>query len=786
MFRFLAFIAPNVRVVIVRARRLAIALSAAVAGLVLLSVCAAAGGPGSEAAARTAALVSTANQPVAVTLTGLCGRLPVAAVVAWQHTAPGMDYASDANGCRENPSSVTPGVTALVEYTVNGQAIMLIDMQDPVNFESDAEVGLYQVEARIDSAHPLQETVFIQIGSQYIHVELSRLYNGVDQATKQLLLKIATAATAASPAQGAPADQPGSTASAFGPFFPLSPCVEDQTTPSPPTTINPIPKTTLGILGYILPAGMSYFGIGTQVGSEPLRNSLLVGDSGFHCLDSGGYDSSLALDWAELHSATDPNAHVFTYYAEDPSGNQNTALCWALLSAGMPVQEAVYAQRHPDCNPGSARPSSASSIPVTGSNLTIGYAAYPPGQDVLAEGTTYTTFEVQIFHHDAANPEQGAHQAPITEIDCAEPFSKWASCRETLAEWAQEQLSGLYGIGSGWAAEAAAKLRDRMSASSNATPATEPVEASQVARQCTAPLNATLEKTLARFPRVKVNAPNITKVEPATPRLTIGVAFVPFGFHVCEKGLLGATIDPGSFDIQPRLTVRDEDQDKHAIGPFVYEADAHAWQNSQEIPAGQQLQTKFEPSFGVELLPGVYAALDPVRNKGKVGDVSLDLFALTLQAYPQVIDLWRDARGPILQVTAAPQFELTVGVRLKELGANVSEAETSEGRPSAENAAEATERVADQDAQAVIDEADALTGAHYPVETLHALEAQFDVVIEESALADPALAAAEGAAVEGDLVSVEGESVLDSLEAIVPEVAETAANLVVTEEQGDS
>ena len=88
----------------------------------------------------------------------------MAAVVAWQHTAPGMDYAPDANGCRENPSSVTPGVTALVEYTVNGQAIMLIDRRDPVNFESDAEVGSYQVDARIDSAHPLQETVFIQIG----------------------------------------------------------------------------------------------------------------------------------------------------------------------------------------------------------------------------------------------------------------------------------------------------------------------------------------------------------------------------------------------------------------------------------------------------------------------------------------------------------------------------------------------------------------------------------------------------------------------------------------------
>src|SRR6266568_5530383 len=613
-----------------------------------------------------------------------------------------------------------------------------------------------------------------------------RKYNSAFRAgTATVAVLGALLLAAASPARTASVAQPGATPDVFGPF-PLSACVQDKTPPYELTTINPIPSTTPGIPEYLLPAGMSYFGIGTQVGSKPLRNSLLVAGSGFHCLDSGGYDSSLALDWAELHSAADPNAHVFTYYAEDPSGNQDVALCWALLTAGMPVQEAVYAQRHSECASPFARPSSASSIPVTGTDLTIGYAVYPPGKEVFGEGTTYPTFEVQIFRYDAANPEKAAHQAPITEIDCAEPESKWASCRETLAEWTEDQLDRLYGTQPGWAAEAAAKLRDRMATSNNAEPVTEPVEASEAAHKCTAPLNATAEKTLTRLPRVQVNAPALTKEEPATPRLTIGVAFVPFGFHVCEQGLLGATIDPGSFDLSTKLTVRDEDESKHALGPFVYDASAHAWQNNPGIPSNQQLQTRFAPSFGVELLPGVYAALDPVKNKGKVGDVSLDLFALTLQAYTQVVDLWRDAKGPILQMTAAPQFQLTVGVPLKELGYDVSEAETSEGGPSARNAADATERVAEQDARAVLDEAKALTGADYPVETLHAVEAQFDVVIEESALADPALAAAESAAVEGDLITVEGESVLESLEAILPEVAETAANAVVTIDQGDS
>jgi hypothetical protein len=589
---------------------------------------------------------------------------------------------------------------------------------------------------------------------------------------------------AVSPARTASAAQSGATADVFG-SSPLSPCVQSKTPPYAPTTINPIPSTTPGIPEYILPAGMSYFGIGTQVGSKPLRNSLLVADSGFHCVDSGGYNSSLGLDWAELDSATDPNAHVFTYYAEHPSNNQEVALCWALLTAGLPVQEAVYAQRHPDCA-NLADPSSASSIPVTGTDLTIGYAVYPPGKEFFPGGTTYKIFEAQIFRYDAANLDRGAHQAPITEIDCAEPLSKWASCRETLAEWTEEQLDRLYNAQPGWAAEAAAKLRDRMAISYNGARVAEPVEASEVAKQCRAPLNAAVEKTLALLPRVKVNAPALTKEEPATPRLTIGVAFVPFGFHVCEQGLLGATIDPGSFEASSKLTVRDEDQAKHTLGPFVYDATDHAWQNEPEIPPNQQLQTRFEPSFGVELLPGIYTALNSARNKGKVGDVSLDLFALTLQAYPQVVDLWRDARGPILQMTAAPQFELTVGVPLKDLGDDVSEAETSEGGPTPDHAAEATEQVAEQDARAILDEAKALTGTDYPEATLQAVEAQFDVVIEESALADPALALAESGAVEGDLITVEGESVLESLEAILPEVAETAANEVLTTEQGDT
>jgi hypothetical protein len=336
-----------------------------------------------------------------------------------------------------------------------------------------------------------------------------RRYNVVLRAGIVTLAAVAgLILAAAGPSRPAAAAQPG-----FAPgvpeSFPLSACVQDKTPPYNPTTVGPIRRTTPGISQYILPAGMSYFGIGTQVGSKPLTNSLLVGDSGFHCLDSGGYDSSLALDWAELHSATDPNAHVFTYYAEDPSSNQDVALCSALLAAGMPVQEAVYAQKHPDCGPISAvtHPSSASSIPVTGTNLTMGYAVYSPAHNPLAENTTYTTFEVQLFHYDASNPAKAAHQAPITDIDCAEPFSKWASCRETLAEWVEEQLGRFYGAQPGFAAEAAAKLRDRMAASNNAEPLTEPADAAEVAHECKAPLNASAEKTLAPPGTVPGRAP---------------------------------------------------------------------------------------------------------------------------------------------------------------------------------------------------------------------------------------------------------------------------------------
>ena len=82
-----------------------------------------------------------------------------------------------------------------------------------------------------------------------------------------------------------------------------------------------------------MPAGLTYFGIGTQVGSPYLKNNLLVGPSSFRCT-TDGYRSSWELNWAQLVSPTDPDAQVFTYYPTSTSGNQSIGMCIALQDAG--------------------------------------------------------------------------------------------------------------------------------------------------------------------------------------------------------------------------------------------------------------------------------------------------------------------------------------------------------------------------------------------------------------------------------------------------------------------
>ena len=104
------------------------------------------------------------NKPASdASLRGLCDRMPVAAAVKWHHAV--RMVSADTDGRRENPD----------------------------NFDNDAAIGSYPADIHIDSVNTGQEAVFIQVGSQYIHVEMGALYNGLDQATKQVLQDIATA-----------------------------------------------------------------------------------------------------------------------------------------------------------------------------------------------------------------------------------------------------------------------------------------------------------------------------------------------------------------------------------------------------------------------------------------------------------------------------------------------------------------------------------------------------------------------------------------------------------------
>jgi hypothetical protein len=249
----------------------------------------------------------------------------------------------------------------------------------------------------------------------------------------------------------------------------LTPCLADQPPPALPSVLLPASKTTPGIPGYLLPSGMSYFGIGTQVGSPYLKNNLLVADSSMHCT-AAGYDQTLSLNWASLASTSDPGARIFTYYTENPKSNSQAmvdpAMCQALLDAGELAQLDDYKNEHPDCFGGPATPpttpSYTSVLPVAGTTLSIAYAFYPANQDALHRDV-YPTLDALIFRYtDPATPAASNPLVPVTSMSCALPFQKEVFCQETLREWVRTQLPVIYGTTEGQAERASAALRARI------------------------------------------------------------------------------------------------------------------------------------------------------------------------------------------------------------------------------------------------------------------------------------------------------------------------------------
>jgi GDSL-like Lipase/Acylhydrolase family len=248
---------------------------------------------------------------------------------------------------------------------------------------------------------------------------------------------------AAAPAQ--PQSDPFSTTTT------LAPCNPVTSTPHEPVTLRPATARTDGIPGYLLPSGMSYFGIGTAAGSPYLKNNLLVGPSSFTCT-SDGYDQTNNSGWAELDSPTDPAAQVFTwYYAQILDGETYTndlPMCAALIDAGLTAQFGDFNETHAHaCDQYTWRPSSAASIPVAGTPLSIGYAIYPPSKaGFLTTPAPYPTLEVDIYQYtDPLTGTPPSHQALATSIACAMPFTQSGSCTETLSAWVQTELTGFYG-----------------------------------------------------------------------------------------------------------------------------------------------------------------------------------------------------------------------------------------------------------------------------------------------------------------------------------------------------
>ena len=548
----------------------------------------------------------------------------------------------------------------------------------------------------------------------------------------------------------------------FGLAVPLKPCHPDTSPPYYPVTLRPAATQTLGFPGYLMPAGMSYFGIGTQVGSPYLKNSLLVGDSSFQCT-SDGYDQSLTLNWAQLTSPTDPAAKVFTWFSTK-AVKQQFATCEALIDAGETAQFDDYEQVNPICDQLNVRPSHAVDLPVAGTPLSIGYAVYPANQPLMPGPARYPTLEVSIFEY--TDPLTGTlpnPPVPITSIQCALPFAQQASCLETLAEWVQTQLTSFYGTTAVQATRANAALRAQIQEDPNPAPlpAGPGGATAATATGCTAPLNEGIESKLAELKPIPLQAAPRKGESGAMAKVAISVAFSPLEFHLCEQGLLGASIDPGTFEIGlPSMTVRDEDQQHNKLGPFVYNAESHGWENSTQIPRGQDLDTHYDASFRVELGPQVSATLDPAKiAAGGAPDIALNLITLVLQARPQEVTLMKSRDGrEALQMVDSPQLTFSLEVSPKEVEQQVSDDEAASKEPATELINDASEEIASQDAVAMEDEIEATAGlsGSFPLSTIVAVEGEIRDVVLTAFQDDPALASVEAQAVaEGALIQAE-------------------------------
>jgi hypothetical protein len=572
------------------------------------------------------------------------------------------------------------------------------------------------------------------------------------------VLLIAGAAMAATP--GAAAATPGTAVATPPPFglATLKPCQPDTSAPALPVHLRPGVTATPGIAGYLMPAGLTYFGIGTQVGSPYLKNNLLVGPSSFRCI-ADGYRSSWGLNWAELASPTDPDAQVFTYYSTSTSGNRSVEMCIALEDAGETAQLDDYRRVNPDCDGLPDRPTYQSLMPVAGTPLSVGYAVFPPGQEILTTQSPYSTEEVSIFEYtDPLTGTAPSPPVPVTYIGCALPFGRQASCLETLAEWVQTQLPAVYGTTQAQATRANAALRAQIQQDLGPAPLSA-VPAEAPATGCTAPLNEGVESTLADFQPIPLQAAPRPGETGSMAAVTISAGFSPLEFHLCEQGLLGASIDPGAFEANvPTMTVRDQDQSHHTLGPFVYDAESHGWENSAQLPAGQDLDTHYDGSFRVELGPQVSATLNPAKiASGGAPDVALTLVSVTLQAKHQEVDLVRNGRE-LLQVVDSPQLEFSLEVSPKDVEQEVQDDEAASQEPASQVVSDAAQEIAYDDANAMVDEIEATAGVSedFALDTLDAVEGEVTDVVRNTFTSDPALASVEAQALaEGEVVQAE-------------------------------
>jgi hypothetical protein len=245
-----------------------------------------------------------------------------------------------------------------------------------------------------------------------------------------------------------------------------------------------------------------------------------------------------------------------------------------------------------------------------------------------------------------------------------------------------------------------------------------------------------LERSLASTTHIPL--PGLQLTPPAGLGLSAAVSFVPLGFHFCEQGFVGASLTGPSFSItdpDPTLAVEDKSVNGGSFGPFIYDANELSWQQNSEMPPGQQLKTIFdEPTVEGSVSPALFLSW----SKNSRPEASLSVASVALVGKEAKVTLLSSGHA-LLEGTAGPKIELSIGVSASEIEAETEKEVTEDGSPAA-----AEENVAEREASYAAEDlsADARVFGVGISDTAVELESTLVIHFEHAMSTDPNIEAA--------------------------------------------